>query len=88
MHNLMTESVPSFKNIFLATDFSVASQAAFETAVCLCKTLRANLFILHVFEYANVVSREIGGQFLEFDRTYEKTQSSLMTSSKWPDGPG
>jgi len=77
MDNLMTELVLSFKKVLLATDFSATSQVAFETAVRLCKTLRANLFILHVFEYANVVPPEIGGQLLEFDRTYEKAQASL-----------
>ena len=77
MHDSMTEPVLSFNDVLLATDFSMASQAAFETAVHLCKTLQANLFILHVFDYANVVPPENGGQLLEFERTYEKAQASL-----------
>jgi nucleotide-binding universal stress UspA family protein len=77
MHDPMIESVPSFKNVLLATDFSVASQAAFETALRLCTTLQASLVILHVFEYANAVSPEIGGQLLGFDKIYEKAQASL-----------
>ncbi len=71
------ESVPSFKSVLLATDFSVASQTAFETAVRLCRTLHASLRILHVFEYADAVPPENGGQLLELDRFYEEAQASL-----------
>jgi nucleotide-binding universal stress UspA family protein len=73
----MIDSIPSFKSVLLATDFSVASQAAFETALRLCKTLQANLFILHVFEEANAALLETGGQFRELDKIYKKAQASL-----------
>jgi nucleotide-binding universal stress UspA family protein len=73
----MIDSIPSIKGVLLATDFSVASQAAFNTALRLCKTLRASLCILHVFEYANAVPAETGGQLLELDRIYEKAEASL-----------
>lgn len=79
MHDPTIESVPSFKTILLATDFSVASQAAFETAVHLCRTLHASLHILHVFEYADTVPQESGGQLLELGRFYEEAQASLDT---------
>ena len=58
----------------------MASQTAFETALRLCKALQANLFILHVFEYANeyanAVPPETAGPLLELD-LYEKAQRSL-----------
>jgi nucleotide-binding universal stress UspA family protein len=73
----MIDSVPSFNNVLLATDFSAASDASFGAAVRLCKTLQASLFILHVFEYANAVPPEAGGQLLDLDSIYEKAQRSL-----------
>jgi nucleotide-binding universal stress UspA family protein len=77
MHSPANESVPSFKSVLLATDFSLASQAAFETALCVCKTLRASLCILHVFEEANAALLETGGQFRELDKIYKKAEASL-----------
>lgn len=77
MHDPMNDSTPVFKSVLLATDFTAASQAAFETALRLCKTLKASLVILHVFGYANVAAPETGGQLLELDRTYEKAKASL-----------
>jgi nucleotide-binding universal stress UspA family protein len=73
----MTTSVLSFKSVLLATDFSVASQAAFETALRVCKTLQASLLILHVFEYSNAVPAETGGQLIELDRVYDEARASL-----------
>jgi nucleotide-binding universal stress UspA family protein len=73
----MIESVPSFKRVLLATDFSVASQAAFDTALRLCRTLESSLMILHVFEYGNAVPPETAGVLLELNRVYEKAQASL-----------
>ena len=72
-----TNSVTSFNNILLATDFSSASLAAFQIAVGVCTELRASLLILHVFEYANAVPPETGGQLLDLDSIYESAQSSL-----------
>lgn len=73
----MTTSVPSFKNVLLATDFSVASQAAFETALRLCEALQSNLFILHVFEYADSVPPEPGRHLIELERVYDEARASL-----------
>jgi nucleotide-binding universal stress UspA family protein len=73
----MITSVPSFKSVLLATDFSAASHAAFETALRVCKTLKAGLLILHVFEYSNAVPAETGGQLIELDRLYDEARASL-----------
>ena len=77
MQTSPTNSVASFNNILLATDFSSASLAAFQTALGVCIELRASLLILHVFEYANAVPPETGGQLLELESIYENVQSSL-----------
>jgi nucleotide-binding universal stress UspA family protein len=77
MQDPMIDSIPSFKSVLLATDFSVASRAAFQTALRLCKTLQANLFILHVFEYANAAPPETGEQLLELDKMCEVARVSL-----------
>jgi nucleotide-binding universal stress UspA family protein len=73
----MQTSEPSFNNVLLATDFSAASQAAFQTALGVCTALQASLSILHVFEYANAIPPESGGQLLEFDSFYEEARRSL-----------
>jgi nucleotide-binding universal stress UspA family protein len=73
----MQTSEPSFNNVLLATDFSAASQAAFQTALGVCTALQASLSILHVFEYANAIPPESGGQLLEFDSFYEEACRSL-----------
>ena len=77
MQTPMTGSVTSFKNVLLATDFSAASNAAFQTALGVCTELGASLLILHVFEYADAVPPETGGQLVELDSIYESAQSSL-----------
>lgn len=69
--------MPSFKKILVATDFSASSGAAFQVALNLCNELGANLSVLHVFEYADVVPPEAGGQLLELENTYEKAQHFL-----------
>jgi nucleotide-binding universal stress UspA family protein len=66
-----------FSNVLLATDFSVASQAAFAAAVSLCAALSAKLTILHVFEYASTVPPEVGEQLLELETFYAQAQASL-----------
>jgi nucleotide-binding universal stress UspA family protein len=73
----MQTSEPSFNNVLLATDFSAASHAAFQTALGVCTALQASLSILHVFEYANAIPPESGGQLLEFDSFYEEARRSL-----------
>jgi nucleotide-binding universal stress UspA family protein len=66
-----------FNNILLATDLSIASQAAFQTALGVCNLLRANLSILHVFEYAEVVPPDTGGQLPELAKVYAAARTSL-----------
>ncbi len=46
--------MPTFDRLLVATDFSVASQAACRTAVDTAFALGASLFILHVFNAASV----------------------------------
>jgi len=77
MQTSTIDSVPSFNKVLLATDFSAASQAAFQTALSVCTAFHASLSILHVFEYANTISPETGGQLLELDSLYESARSSL-----------
>jgi nucleotide-binding universal stress UspA family protein len=77
MQTSKTDPGPSFNNILLATDFSGASQAAFQTALGVCGVLQAKLTILHVFEYAEAVPPETGGQLLELDKVYAEARTSL-----------
>lgn len=77
MQTSTIDSVPSFNKVLLATDFSAASQAAFQTAIDVCNAFQASLSILHVFEYTNSVPPETGGQLLELDSFYEGARSSL-----------
>jgi nucleotide-binding universal stress UspA family protein len=69
--------MPSFDKVLVATDFSAASRAAFQTALDVCKTLGASLYILHVFEYANAVPPEAGGQLLELEGVYQGARRGL-----------
>ena len=75
MRTSATDLAPSFSRILLATDFSAASQTAFQTALGICTALQANLAILHVFETG--VPLETEGQLLDLDRVYQSDQSSL-----------
>lgn len=77
MQTSTTNPAPFFNRVLLATDFSRASQAAFQTALDVCNTYQASLSILHVFEYANAVPPEVGGQLLELGSFYERAQRSL-----------
>lgn len=70
-------SSPTFDRLLIATDFSIASQAAFRTALETCLELRASLVVLHVFDYANVVPPETGGQMLELQSLADRCRSSL-----------
>jgi nucleotide-binding universal stress UspA family protein len=67
----------SFKKVLLATDFSDASQAAFQAALRLCISFGASLSILHVFEYAVIAPPKTGGELIERDSFYERAQLSL-----------
>ena len=77
MQTSTIDPVPSFNKVLLATDFSAASQAAFQTALGVCTAFQASLSILHVFEYADAVPPETGGELLELDSFYQRTRSSL-----------
>ncbi len=77
MQTSTIDSAPSFNKVLLATDFSAASQAAFQTALGVCIAFQARLSILHVFEYADAAPPETGGQLLELDSVYETARSSL-----------
>jgi nucleotide-binding universal stress UspA family protein len=79
MKNATCTCQPSFKTVLIATDFSAASGAAFEAALRLCLTHKANLHILHVFEYASIPAPESGGLLLEIDIFYQRAQMSLDT---------
>jgi nucleotide-binding universal stress UspA family protein len=70
-------SIPAFERLLIATDFSAASQAAFRTALEVCREMRASLVILHVFEYANIVPPETGGQMLELQSVADRCRNSL-----------
>ncbi len=48
----------------------------------MCIALRASLTILHVFEYADAVPPETGGQLLELEIFYQAAQESLNTLLK------
>ena len=74
--NIPIQFSTSFNKVLLATDFSSASQAAFQAALGVCTALQASLTILHVFEYANTAPPETGGQLLELDSFYQADQSS------------
>jgi len=73
----MTDPMPSFRNILIATDFSEASRAAFRAALSVCAACAAKLTILHVFEYAVTAPSEAGGQLIEMERFFCQAQSSL-----------
>jgi nucleotide-binding universal stress UspA family protein len=77
MQNPEFQTQVSFDNVLLATDFSAASEAAFQTALDRCISFKANLFILHVFEYPNSVPPESGGLLIELDSFHQEAQSSL-----------
>jgi nucleotide-binding universal stress UspA family protein len=71
------DSVPSFKRVLLATDFSPAAETAFKAALRFCTDLHASLIILHVFEYADAVPPDSGGQLVGLESTYKWAQHSL-----------
>jgi nucleotide-binding universal stress UspA family protein len=74
--NIPTPSV-KFDQILLATDFSRSSKAAFETALDLCRTFSASLFILHIFEYASEISPQMPQVPAEVNNLYRDAEQSL-----------
>ena len=77
MPTSITNSALSFSKVLLATDFSPASQAAFQVALRVCTELRASLSILHVLEDPYIPSSEPGGQFFELDGIYQTDRRAL-----------
>ena len=77
MQNAATESDPSFKRVLVATDFSPASQSAFQTALEVCNLVRGKLLVLHVFESTGVSIPETGGSLLEMQGQREWCALSL-----------
>ncbi|MEI9981652.1 MAG: universal stress protein [Edaphobacter sp.] len=76
-------AMPSFKRVMLATDFSEGSEAAFETALDLCKTLSARLSILHVFEYSDTMPLQKSGQTFEvFYQEAERALNQLLQTAR------
>jgi len=67
----------NFEEILLATDFSYASKAAFQTALDLCRTFSASLFILHIFEYASEISPQIPEVPAAVSNLYQDAKQSL-----------
>src|ERR1700692_4324315 len=56
-------TTPEFTNILMATDFSVASQAALQEAIRLSHKCGARLIVLHVFEYSSLGTPDHGMEF-------------------------
>jgi nucleotide-binding universal stress UspA family protein len=77
MQTFATDTMPSFERVLVATDFSAASQAAFHVALDTCAALHANLIILHVFEYGEMVPPETGGLLIEMQGLREKCHDTL-----------
>jgi nucleotide-binding universal stress UspA family protein len=82
MQNTAADTIPSFKRVLIATDFSAASQAACRTALETCVSLGASMLILHVFENAEMAPPETGGLLIEMQGLREKCQDSLAELCK------
>lgn len=58
MSNILDRN-PIISCVLLATDFTEPSQAAFQASLDLCVVLRASLYIVNVFNYANSAPPEL-----------------------------
>jgi nucleotide-binding universal stress UspA family protein len=72
-----TDTIPSLERVLVATDFSAASQAAFQTALDKCIRFGASLTVLHVFEYAEMAPPDTGGLLIEMQGLREHYQQQL-----------
>ncbi len=72
-----TDTIPSFERVLIATDFSVASQAAYRTALDTCVSLGASLLVMHVFENGEMPPPDTGGLLLEMQGKREKCRLDL-----------
>jgi nucleotide-binding universal stress UspA family protein len=77
MQTFDRNSIPVFERLLIATDFSSASQAAFRSALAACLELHTSLLVLHVFDYANIMPPETGGQMLELQALSDQCRNSL-----------
>jgi nucleotide-binding universal stress UspA family protein len=75
--SVVSNPAPTFKKILVATDFSSASQAAFATALSLCRALGSTLSVLHVFEEADVVASDPGDSAIALERLLMEAQNAL-----------
>jgi nucleotide-binding universal stress UspA family protein len=78
------DTMPTFDRLLVATDFSVASQAACRTAIDTCLALRTSLVILHVFrpvesavQQAGEQKHESGAQEAEKKALQDKCRAAL-----------
>jgi nucleotide-binding universal stress UspA family protein len=74
----MTDSLPSFDRLLVATDFSAASKGAFRNGLETCSAVGASLVILHVFEHAEPAPPETGGLLLELQAMREDAAFALQ----------
>jgi nucleotide-binding universal stress UspA family protein len=78
MQTPATDTMPSFNRLLVATDFSVASQAAFRSALDTCIAVGASLVVAHVFEYAEAAPPETGGLLIELQSLREQCSNALV----------
>jgi nucleotide-binding universal stress UspA family protein len=78
MPTTATLAPPVFKRILVATDFSVASRAAFQDAIKLCARFGSRLRILHVFEYTQIVAPDNGMQLPNLEPIREDAEQRLQ----------
>jgi nucleotide-binding universal stress UspA family protein len=75
-------TTPEFTNILMATDFSVASQAALQETIRLSHKCGARLTVLHVFEYSSLVTPDTGMQFTNVEPLREAAQTELLGAAE------
>jgi nucleotide-binding universal stress UspA family protein len=78
MTTAATIAPPVFKRILIATDFSVASRAAFQDAIKLCARFGSRLNILHVFEYTQIVAPDNGMQLPDIEPIRADAEQRLL----------
>jgi nucleotide-binding universal stress UspA family protein len=87
MQNPATNTMPAFDRLLVATDFSVASQAAFRAALDTCTALGASLVLLHVCEYPPA-GPETGGFLIEQQVLCEQCRNGLEELRQQADRAG
>jgi nucleotide-binding universal stress UspA family protein len=80
--SVVSNPEPAFRKILVATDFSSASQAAFATAVGLCRALGSTLSVLHVFEEADVVASGPGDSVIVLERLLMEAHNALAQCAR------